>query len=283
MYPILKPKRGGKMYNIYIWDNLKEDSPQAQTRNQWLYNYGAFARYNGLWFPCKVINYTTIGEPAQVMPIRIATMNQDIYPMGLIMVSDLEVLYTVFNNGQSIENYISQALGRKDLTTKMLDSALRRSINTEIITAPKRLIQQIKMAMNSLARGEIRVVDTSNIDDIQVIDLPKTADVLEKLWNSNDWAMQEVSQLLGLSFNPADGKKERMVKSELLGDRDLTIMNRDMITSRLYKSAKEFNETVEHISNYIDTLDRGLTYQGGTVKEKDKGVKDDGGIQDDSI
>lgn len=272
------------MYNIYVWDNLVEDSPQAQTRNQWLFKYGAFARFRGLWFPCKVINYTTIGEPAQVQPIRIATMNQHIYPPGLVNVSALDVLYVVFNDGLSIEMYINKAMARKELTTTMLDSALRRSINTEIITAPKRLIQQIKMALNSLVKGEIRVVDTLHKDDITVINLPQTADVLEKLWNSNDWAMQEVSQLLGLSFNPAHGKKERMVKSELLGDRDITIMNRDMITSRLQKSAKGFNESIEHISNYIDTLDRGLLYKGGIPVEGEKKEREeDERVQDSTV
>lgn len=271
------------MYNIYVWDNLVEDSPQPQTRNQWLYKYGAFARYKGLWFPCKVQNYSTIGEPFQVTPVRVATMNQEIYPHGLVNVTDLDVLYSVFNDGLSIEQYIYVAMSRKELTTKMLDSALLRSINTEIITSPKRLIQQIKMALNTLTKGQIRVVDTVHKDDISVIPLPNTADLLEKLWNSNDWAMQEVSQLLGLSFNPAHGKKERMVKSELLGDRDITLMNRDKISSRLQKSAKEFNESVEHMSNYIDTLDRGLVYKGGTVAQEDKGGQLDERIQDNSI
>lgn len=271
------------MYNIYIWDKLVKDSPQAQTRNQWLYKYGAFARFNGLWFPCMVQNYTTIGEPFQVLPIRIATMNQDIYPHGLINVNELDVLYTIFNNGLSIEAYIMDAMDRKALTNRVLDGALRRSLNTEIITAPKKLIQQIKMAMNSMFKGEIRVVDTSLKDDISVIPLPNTVDILEKLWNSNDWAMQEISQLLGLSFNPAHGKKERMVKSELLGDRDITIMNRDNLTSRLKKSSIEFKESVEHISNYIDTLDRGLIYKGGVVDDFEKGGKVDGQLQDGII
>lgn len=255
------------MYNIYIWDKLVTDSPQAQTRNQWLYYYGAFARHNGLWFPCTVQNFTTIGEPFQVLPVRIATMNQDLYPHGTVRVSDLDVLYCIFNNGMSIQQYIQSAMNRKELTTTVLDGALIRSLNTEIITAPKRLIQQVKMAVNARFKGDVRVVDTSHKDEISVINLPNTADILEKLWNSNDWAMQEVSQLLGLSFNPAHGKKERMVKSELLGDRDITIMNRDNITSRLQKSAKDFGESVEHISNYIDTLDRGLIYKGGAMDE----------------
>lgn len=271
------------MYNIYIWDNLKDDSPQSQTRNQWLYKYGAFARYRGLWFPCTVVNYSTIGEPFQVMPIRIATMNQSIYPHGMVRVDELDVLYSVFNDGLSIEQYISVALSRKELTNKMLDSALLRSVNTEIITSPSRLMQQIKQALNSLSRGQVRIINTVNKDDISVIPLPNTADLLEKLWNSNDWAMQEISQLIGLSFNPAHGKKERMVKSELLGDRDLTIMNRDKITTRLQKSAKEFSESIEHISNYIDTLDRGLNYKGGVVKEKDMEVNQNERIQDSTI
>lgn len=256
------------MYNIYIWDNLKEDSPQAQTRNKWLFQYGAFARYNGLWFPCKVQNYTTTGEPFSVLPHRIATMNQDVYPSGSVQVSELDVLYSIFNDGMSLENYILPALNRRKITTMMLDSALMRSVNTEIITAPRQLLQQIKNAINSLKRGEVRIVTTKTGEEINMVELPNTSKILEELWNSNDWAMQEISQLLGLSFNPSHGKKERLIQGELMGDRDITIVNRDLIISRLSKSAFEFGEKIEHISNYIDTLDRGLVYKGGVVNDE---------------
>jgi Trp operon repressor len=253
------------LYYLYSWNNLVADSPQPQTRNDWLYRYGAFCRFNGLWFPCKITGYTTIGEPAQVVPVPIATINQSLYPHTMVNVQDLEVLYSVFNNGMSIEVYINEAQNRKRLTNTMLNGALTRSLNTELVTAPTRLIQQIKKAINKVWKGETHVINTNNKDDINVIELPHTADLLEKLWNSNDWAMQEISQLLGISYNPSQGKKERMLVNEMLGDRDLTIMNREKITSRLINSAVLFGEIVSHISTHIDTIDRGLSYGSGEL------------------
>src|SRR5690606_35031621 len=116
----------------------------------------------------------------------------------------------------------------------------------EIISAPTKLIRQIKEAVNRIWKGEIRIVNTHNKDDINVIDLPHTADIIEKLWNSNDWALQEISQLLGITYNPSHGKKERLIQHEVFGDRDITIMNREMLTSRLITSAEKFGEKVYH-------------------------------------
>lgn len=250
-------------FNIYRWANLVADSPQETTRNEWLYKYGAFGRLNGLWFPCTVTGYTTIGEPANVMPIRIATYNQDLYPKTKVNVSDMDVLYCVFNDGESIQRYCFKAVERKMLTSQMLNGALQRSLNTEIVTAPTRLIQQIKDAINNLSKGKIRVVNTQIKDDISVIELPHTANLLENLWNSNDYAVQEISQLLGMSFNPQSGKRTRLVTGELLGDRDITLANRNLIVSRLISASKKFGESVEHISDKIDELDRGLGTGGG--------------------
>lgn len=249
-------------YSLYKWENMVENSPHPQTRNEWLFKYGAFGRLNGLWFPCRVSNYSTIGEPAIVIPIRIASFNQSIYPQGSVLVEDMDCLYTVFSNGESLESYCQIALNRKNTTVRMLDNALDRSLNTEIITAPTRLIQQIKMAINSLRRNEIRVVNTTMKDEIKVIEIPRTAEILEQLWSSNDYALQELSQVLGISFNPSSNKKSRMITGELLGDRDITIMNREMITSRLITTSTKFGEKVTHISTYIDILDRGLSYNG---------------------
>src|SRR5690606_18674064 len=113
-----------------------------------------------------------------------------IYPQGMISTKDLDVLYSVFSNGMSIEYYVTEALNRKKLTTKMLDGALIRSLNTELITAPTRLIQQIKQAINRVWKGDIRVINTDNKHDTNVIQLRQTADILVELWNSNDCAMQ---------------------------------------------------------------------------------------------
>lgn len=260
------------MYYLYKWTNLKEHSPQEQTRNEWLFKHGAFARYLGLWFPCKFVTYTPIGEPAQISAIPLATVNMDIYPPGLINATDCEVIYSVFSDGRSIQSYIQRAMARKNITDKMLNAALRRSLNTELISAPKRLLRELKRAANKEDKQETFVIASQVKDEINVIELPRTIDIVEKLWNSNDWAMQEISQLLGISYNPAHGKKERMLQNELLGDRDLTVMNREMITSRLINAAKEFGESVTHISTEIDTIDRNLSYGRDDKKEDEPHV-----------
>lgn len=261
------------MFYLYKWDNLKPDSPQESTRNEWLFKYGAFARRSGLWFPCKILRYNTIGEPATISAIPVATVNMDIYPQGEIAVDSCEVLYTVFANGQSIQSYIQKSMHRKRITDKMLNSALRRSLDTMLLYAPKRLIRDVKKAANREDKEEAFVLTVNNKDEIGAIELPRTIDVVEKLWNSNDWAIQELSQLLGISYNPAHGKKERMLQNELLGDRDLTVMNREMITSRLINAAKNFGEYVIHISTEIDTIDRQLSY--GRTVEKEENIIDE--------
>lgn len=259
-------------FNLWKWDNLKEDSPQGQTRNQWLYKYGAFARRNGLWFPCRVVKLSTIGEPATITAIPIAQTNLDIYPQGEIRADECEVIYSVFNDGRSIQAYISQAIGRIRLTDRMVNAAIKRSLNTELIYAPKKMIQAVKRAANREDKEEVFVLEVHNKEEIGSIELPRTIEIVEKLWNSYDWAVQELSQLLGISYNPAHGKKERMIQNELLGDRDLTVMNREMITSRLKTAAEKFGETVVHISTEIDTIDRQLQYG----REEVKGVADNG-------
>lgn len=256
------------MFYLYKWSNLVDDSPQEATRNDWLFRYGAFARFRGLWFPCKIIRFSTIGEPATIQAMPLATVNADIYPRGEINVDNCEVLYTVFANGMSIQAYIQKAMYRKNITDKMLNAALRRALNTELLYAPKRLLKDVKRAANREDKEESFVLTVNNKDEIGAIPLPRTIEIVEKLWNSNDWAMQELSQLLGISYNPAHGKKERMLQNELLGDRDLTVMNREMITSRLINAANKFKETVSHISTEIDTIDRQLQY-GKPVTQKE--------------
>lgn len=248
------------MFYLYKWDKLKEHSPHPQTRNMWLYKYGAFGLYNGYWFPCKITKHSMIGEPATVLAIPIATVNQDLYPKGEIAVGDMQVLYSVFSTGVSIEVYIQEAMRRHNVTNRMLNAAIKRSLNTELLYSPTRLMNDVKKAANREDKENVFVLNVKLKDEVGVIPMPMTVDIIEKLWNSNDWAMQEISQLLGVSYNPTQGKKERMLTNELLGDRDLTIMNREMITDRLKTAAKEIGEDVIHISSEIDLWDRQLRY-----------------------
>lgn len=267
------------MFYLYKWGQLKKDSPQEATRNEWLYKYGAFARMSGIWFPCKVLRFSTIGEPAIITVVPMATIHMDIYPKGEILVADCEVFYSVFANGMSIQAYINKGLAMERITDRMLFGALKRSLNTELLYAPKRLLKDVKRAANREDKEEAFVLTVNNKDEIGSIELPRTTDIIEKLWNSKDWARQELSQMLGISYNPAQGKKERMIQQEMLGDRDLTIMNREMITSRLINAATDFGETVTHISTEIDTIDRQLSYgsqntQTATATEGDPNNND---------
>lgn len=253
------------MFYLYEWKNLVDNSPSEDIRNKWLFDYGAFARVNGVWFPCKILTYTTIGEAATICAVPLATINMEVYPSGPISANQIEVLYSCFPDGTSIKTYIQKAMSRKRITDNMLDAALSRSLNTEILYGPKRLLSSIKKAVNRWDKRETFVVESNagGKDEIGVVALPRTIDIVEKLWNSNDWALQEISQLLGISYNPAHGKKERMLENELLGDRDLTVMNRKMITNRLIIAAEKFKESVSHISTEIDTYDRQLPYGSG--------------------
>lgn len=263
------------MYSLYKWSNLKPDSPQGQTRNQWLYQYGAFARKDGRWFPCKVLQLNMLGNPATLTAVPIGTFNVDLYPQGQILATDCEVIYSIFGNGMSLFAHVRSAMRRKTITDTMLDAALKRSLNTELLHAPKKLMGEVKKAANRANKEEQFVINSSSKDEIGVIQLPRTIEIVEKLWNSNDWAIQEVSQLLGISYNPAHGKKERMISNELLGDRDLTIMNREMITERLITAAEAFGETVVHISTEIDAQDRQLSYGNPNPIEREE-KPDDG-------
>lgn len=243
---------------LYEWGNLLPDSPQEDIRNEWLFNFGAFGKYQGMWFPCTVQRQTTVGNPYEVSVNPVATAGYSLYPASPIPVSEMDVLYSVFPTGLSLEQYVWNSLRRKAVTDEMLNAALKRALNTELITSPKRLMQAIKKAVNRGSKTETYVLNDVLKDQVQVINLPQTADILEKLWNSNDWAIQEISQLLGISYNPAHGKKERMLQNELLGDRDITLMMRRKVTNRLKEEAKRVNESVTHISTMIDTIDREL-------------------------
>lgn len=248
------------MFYLYKWTNLVEFSPDEAVRNEWLYKYGAFARKNGVWFPCKVLKFSATGQPSIISVIPIATDNLDIYPKGQIVVDDCEFFYSVFPNGLSIQQYLHKELAMERVTDRMLFSAIKRSLNTELLFAPKRLTRDVKKAANRDDKTESYVVNVNSKDEIGSIELPRTVDIIEKLWNSKDWAKQEISQMLGITYNPSQGKKERMISSELLGDRDLTIMNRERLTSRLCTAAEQYGEEVTHISSEIDAIDRQLLY-----------------------
>lgn len=256
------------MFYLYKWKNLIKDSPDESVRNEWLYHYGAFARKNGVWFPCKVIRFNTIGNPAIITVIPLATVNMDLYPTGEILVDSCEHFYSVFPNGMAIKTYIQKGLTLEHITDRQLFSALKRSLNTELLYAPKRLTKDVKRAVNRENKHETFVINVNNKDEIGAIELPRTVDIIEKLWNSKDWARQELSQMLGITYNPAHGKKERMISSEMLGDRDITVMNRERLTNRLINAATQYGETVIHISSEIDLIDRELKY--GNEKEVTK-------------
>lgn len=262
-------------YNLWKWRNLVENSPHEQTRNQWLFKYGAFARRQGLWFPCRVLKLSTTGEPATISAIPIAQNNLDLYPKGEIPAGECEVLYSVFNDGMSIQAYVSQAIGRIRLTNRMLNAGIKRALNTELLYAPKRLLNEVKRAANREDKTESFVLTSNNKEEIGTIELPRTIDIVEKLWDSHDWAVQELCQLLGISYNPSHGKKERLIQNELLGDRDMTIMNREMITSRLRTAAEKFGESVVHISTEIDVIDRKLKYGNEETEGGDDDDPDD--------
>lgn len=252
------------LYSIYKWDNLTAYSPHAQTRNQWLWQYGAFARYQGLWFPCRVLQLSTIGEPAVLLPIPIANANMDLYPKGQVNAQDCDVVYSTFASGVPIQVYVEKELARKRLTERMLAAGIKRSLNTELLFSNRKLAADVKRAANREDKSEAYVVHVNHKDEIGAIPLPRTIEIVERLWDSKDWAVQEISQMLGLTYNPAHGKKERMIQSEALGDRDLTMMNRELLTSRLITAAESFGEEVKHISTDIDLNDR----QIGAVKDE---------------
>lgn len=253
------------MYSIYKWSNLKPNSPRGQTRNQWLYKYGAFASYRGLWFPCTVVANNMFGEPAVISPINdvgYSTLYKDLnlIPATQLAVADLDVLYTVFNNGLSISTYVFDAVKLSEITKVNLKGAVQRSLHTDLIVAPKKIMAQVKESINKLWKGERHVIngDGMTANEIVKIDLPNTSDMLEKLWNSHDWAKQEICEILGISYNPSQGKKERLLVDEIQGDRDLTIMNRLRVVERLEEDAESFGETVQHISDYVKE-----THEGG--------------------
>lgn len=257
------------MFYLYKWSNLIDNSPHESVRNEWLYKYGAFARMSGIWFPCKVLRFSTIGEPATISVVPLATVNMELYPTGEINVSDCEYFYSVFPNGMAIQTYIQKGIALERVTDRMLFGAIKRSLNTELLFASKQYMKDVKRAANREDKSEVFVVNANNKDDIGVIELPKTVDIIEKLWNNKDWAKQEISQMLGLTYNPSHGKKERVITSELLGDRDLTIMNREMISNRLIHSAEKYGEKVYHISSLVDQQDRELMYGATIEPEKD--------------
>lgn len=254
---------------LYEWGNLKKDSPQEDIRNEWLFYYGAFGLKDNIWFPCTVMRRTTTGNPYEVIvQIEPNSVYSSLYPTGNIAVEEMDVCYSAFPDGTPLLTYVWESLQRKAVTDQMLNAALRRSLNTELIGAPRRLMDAVKKAVNRGTKEEIFVLDEIKKDDVNVIPIPQTADILEKLWNSNDWAIQEISQLLGISYNPAHGKKERMLQNELLGDRDITLMMRRKVTNRLKNTAKEFGESITHISTMIDTIDRQLPLEseGDTIE-----------------
>lgn len=247
-----------KFQSIYKWSNLKKNSPRSHTRNEWLFKYGCFVHYKGFWFPCRVLNLNSYGEPTILQGVyEYHNVNDfanfDLLPREPIYASDCDVVYTVFNKGISIHKYIYDELKLIKKTSEIVDNAVERSLHTEIVTTSPNLMKSVKKILNTSKKGERYVVEQkSEVDVIDTIPLQNTSDILEKLWNSKDWAKQELYELLGISYNPAQGKKERALVDEINGDRDITIINRAYITDRLIETAEEYDEKVIHMSDFIE-------------------------------
>ncbi len=192
-----------------------------------------------------------------IMVKPIATMNTGIYPAMAMLVSDCDAFYSVFADGESLEMYILENLLRQNQTELMLDSAIRRSLDTVIYTAPKQFMQELKKAINTSRKGELYVVPNTLTEQVGTLTTgDTTAAILEYLWNSHDWSQQEIAETLGLSYNPGQGKKERLIIKEIEGDRHITAMNRLHVTERLINAANLTGETVQHISDWLDAREK---------------------------
>ena len=205
-----------------------------------------------MWYPCTCQGITTVGEPAWVLPFDGNTVKRELFE-SKVATQNLQAFYSIFPNGLPLRLYIAEAVGRKTKTQYALDGAIARSLNTEIITAPQKLIQQIKQAINALFNKEqIRVVSPQIGDEINVIKIPHTAELLSPLWDSYDFSIQEICLLLGIPYNPSQGKKERLVVAEAVADGTLVRSYRNYLTNRLQMQAEKNGESVSHISDNFE-------------------------------
>lgn len=247
---------------LFEFTNKEKGMPANTTLNRWLWVFGAFCKYNGIWFACKVVRWTIEEKPATVMPYLnmgtdISEMIQNMN-MNEIPVSKLEALYTVFPLGIPVTTYIDKFMQRETKTYQIMDSAINRSLETALIQTKPRFGAKIKRALDSLRKGEWFVLESDSAIQMggkvaEVVPIPNTAILLEPLQNSHDWSHQILLTKLGFSFNPE--KRERLIQSELLVQTQEIRANRIMLTSLISEQADEFgNFQVEHIVDYMDRI-----------------------------
>lgn len=241
----------------------KEDGmPANTTLNRWLWLFGAFCKYNGIWMACKIVRWTIEEKPATVMPYlnmgtdiseMIQNMNMNEIPVG-----KLEALYTALPLGIPITTYIEKYASRETKTYQIMDSAITRSLETALIQTKPRFGSKIKKALDSIRKGEWFVIESDtglsiSGDLMKVVNLPNTANLLDQLQNSHDWSHQILLTKLGFSFNPE--KRERLIQSELLVQTQEIRANRIMLTSLLIEQSEQYrNFKIEHIVDYMDRL-----------------------------
>jgi len=242
---------------LFRWENLEPGSPNQTTRNRWLWQFGCFAKYNGIWFPCMVVAWSLQEDPLTVSVV--VNSGSDVYTAEVLsllpthlQVSELEFFYSVFPLGMPVRLYIAEDLPRIATARKVIDDAVERSLETALIISPTRWVSKLKQALNFIRRGEWYVVDGSSIDieKVKVLDLPNTTERLERLWESYDWATQQMYIKLGFAFNPE--KRERMIQAEMIAQTQVIRSNRDMLTQNLIRQAEaQGNEKVLHIVDYF--------------------------------
>lgn len=240
------------------WENIDPQGPSSTTRNRWLWMFGAFAKYRGIWFPCNIAQWNVMEQPLVITVIR--TTGSELYSSlitdmvgNTIPVDELEALYTVFPIGYPIVKYVSDVMPRIQNARDRIDDAIARSLETGIMKAPRRYSKPLKRALNMIRKGLWYVVEgqPSELEQIAVVPVPDTTSKLEPLWNSYDWSRQELYLKMGFAFNPE--KRERMIASEMEAQTEIIKSNRIMLTNMLKTQAAEngLGERVEHMCEYL--------------------------------
>lgn len=250
--------------NLFHFWEKEEGMPANATLNRWLWVFGGFAKYQGIWFACKVVRWTIEEKPATIMPyLNMGTdINELIQNMQMseIPVDKLEALYTVFPLGIPISSYIESYSAREQKTYRIMDSAIDRSLETALIQTKPRFGSKIKRALDSIRKGEWFVIESDvnlqigNNKMMEVQELPNTAHLLDPLQNSHDWSHQILLTKLGFSFNPE--KRERLIQSELLVQTQEIRANRELLTNLLEEQAKQYGHfRVAHVVDYAERYD----------------------------
>lgn len=258
---------------LYKWDNLIENSPSSSTRNMWLYEWGCFGKYKTMWIPLLPMNWNFEMQPVAFALAPITTDPQQIeeftklFP-NPIRIEDLDYVYWALPRAISIKHYISDLTPLSNVTKQLLTNATHRSLANVLITAPMGFGKQIKNALTSLVPKKNKKQETTvsrldevagvyiiegtkiNLETVNTIEVPTTIDYLGKLWESHDWAKQEIWTKLGLAYNPE--KRERMIQDEMQAQNQTIRANRDFLTDSLKTQAEKYGEKVSHIADHIE-------------------------------